>query len=320
MKAPTEPADATHPFALGPGHLFNAARRIVARTTTDNLMIVAAGVAFYGLLGLFPAMGALVAGYGILSDPADLREVTTSLRGVLPGDVIQLLVDQLESITSSSDSSLSTGAIVAVLVSIWSANKATKALFTGLNIAYREQEERGFITLNLVSLGTTASVLVAAILGVTTVTALPFAVGDGLAVDVLRWSLLGGGMLALLSVLYRFGPDRRHARWQWVTVGSIGTTLVWLIGCIGFSLYVEMFGTYNETFGALGAVAILLTWMWISAFLVMLGAQTNAELEYETVRDSTAGETRPRGHRGAFVADNVPDDYSDAIALQTSSD
>lgn len=295
------------PFHLRVGQIWRAGRRVLSQVTTENLMLVAAGVAFYGLLGFFPALASGVSLYGLFSDPMDIAEVSRHFRTVVPGDVLTLIVDQLHAITSESNGALSFGALGGLLVTFWSANKATKALFTGLNIAYREQEKRNFFVLNAVSLLTTVSITVAAVLGVAVVTGLPFVFG-GAVMEVLRWSALGTGMMAFLAVLYRFGPSRRQPRWQWVSVGSVTATLSWIVSCIGFSYYVETFGTYNETFGALGGVAILLTWMWISAFMVMVGAQINAELEFATLADSTVGEDRARGQRGAFVADNIPID------------
>lgn len=275
-------------------------------------MLVASGVAFYGLMGLFPALAGAVSVYGLISDPSDLVAISRSLHGIVPSQMEEIIIDQLTRVIEGPTQALSAGAIVGLAASMWSANRAVKALFTGLNICYHEREKRNLIQLQAASFGTTVLVILGLSLAFAVVAVLPWV--DAVArlhpvlLGILRYGGLGIGMLTMLSLLYRFGPSRRNPRWQWISVGSSIATLVWLGGCVGFSFYVQMFGSYNETFGTLGGVVVLLTWLWISALCVLLGAEINAELEFTTQADTTVGPDRPMGERGAFVADNSPED------------
>jgi membrane protein len=306
------PADEPQsPFSMPLARWANAGWRVKDRLQHHHLGLIAAGIAFYGLLGLAPALASAVALYGLAADPADVTEIARSLRGVMPGGAIDMVVGQLDGITSGSEGALSFGALFGLLLSFWSANRATKAIFTGLNVAHQERERRNFFMLNAASLAMTIVIMLAALIAIGAVTMLPSFVPDTwlgtLVVHGVRWLALGLGMLALIGALHRWGASRATPRWTWVSVGSLAATTTWLITSAGFSLYVERFGNYNETFGALGGVAITMTWMWLSVYLILTGALVNAELEHETLQDSTTGPPRPIGERGAFVADDVPE-------------
>lgn len=311
-------AEPAGPFQLPLRGWWNAGWRVKDRVVDDNLALVAAGVAFYGLLALFPALATAVSVYGLVADRRDVAKAAEAMRGVVPNDVQQMILEQLAAITDGDQGALSVGALVAFGVSVWSANKGTKALFTGLNIAYREREDRNVILLNLFSLLGTLITVIAIGFGVGVLAMLPTLQGwGGTAVRGVHWGMLTVGMLGFITALYRYGPSRRHAKWRWLSLGAIIATVLWTVGSVLFSIYVEAFGSYNETFGTLGGVVITLTWIWMSAFVILFGAEINAELEHETLRDSTVGETRPLGNRGAFVADDVPESAIDRVHRRT---
>ncbi|MDT8386563.1 MAG: YihY/virulence factor BrkB family protein [Thiogranum sp.] len=289
-------------------------RRVRHKVSDDDIGLVSAGVAFYGLLALFPALAALVSVYGLLSDPAQVTEQFSQLRTVLPGQAYELLQTQLQQLTSpASSNALGVGLILAILLALWSATKGTKSLIKALNIAYDEHEERGFLRLNAVAFTLTLFLVLLGILVVGLIVALPIVLnflGLGAiaetAVNWLRWPLLAAMVLFGLAVIYRYAPDRRQARWQWVSWGSGIALLLWLIASGLFSYYVSNFGNYNATYGSIGAVIILLMWLFITALVMLLGAELNAELERQTARDTTYQDEQAPGQRGAYVADHIP--------------
>ena len=290
-------------------------RDILLRTwkeiSDDHVSLIAAGVGFYGLLALFPALAALISIWGLLFDPQQIEQQIETMSGFLPADAATIVRDQARTIAAGSGG-LSVAAAGGILLALYSAAKGMKALLEGLNIIYDEQEERGFIKLNLVALGLTLVMIVAMLAALGAIIIVPILLGAvGLGpvaetlVNLLRWPLLFVVALFILAIIYRYGPSRAQPRWRWVSWGAAVATVLWLLGSIAFSIYVQNFGSYNETYGSIGAVIILLMWFWLSAFSVLLGAELNAEMEHQTERDSTTGESRPRGRRGAYVADHV---------------
>ena len=288
---------------------------ILARTkqqlAEDNLTIVAAGVAFYGFVAVVPALAAMVAIYGLVADPSQVGDQITALASVLPGEAMPLLRDQMIRITSN-DGAAGIGAIVGVLIAIYSSANATKALISGLNIAYDETEKRSFFKLNLVALILTVGSIIAAALALGLVAVLPsllerFHVTDKveLLLNIARWPILVGGFIASLAVVYRYGPCRTDAQWKWVSPGAIVAGILWLLGSGAFSLYVSKFASYDQTYGPLGAVVVFLMWLYISALTVLIGAEFNSEMERQTKRDTTDGAEKPLGQRGATSADTV---------------
>jgi membrane protein len=286
--------------------------RVKGQIKEDRLSIIAAGVAFYGLLAVFPALIAMVAIYGLAFDPKQVESQVASLSGILPPQAADILLSQLHDLTSTGSAALGIGAVVGVLMALWSASAGVRTLMEALNVAYDEEERRGFIafygTALLLTLGAILGVLVA----IASVVALPAVIGMlglGALVETLvsfaRWPILALAMIAGLAVVYRFGPSRRSPRWAWVSWGAVVATVLWIIGSALFSLYVTKFGSYNETYGAMGAVVILLTWFLLSAYAVLIGAEVNAEMERQTRKDTTAGAERPQGSRGAHAADSV---------------
>jgi membrane protein len=289
--------------------------RVLRRASRDNLGMVAAGVAFYSLLALFPGIAALISIYGLLANPSEVAQQFAALHSVLPDEVYRLVDGQMRDLASRPAGALGAGLAGAILLSVWSATKGTKALIAALNIAYDEHEARGLLRLNALAFGMTLFLVALGVVAVGVVVALPIAldfVGLGSFADAmvrwLRWPALAALVLFTLAVLYRYGPARRQARWQWVSWGSVFAVVLWLAASGLFSLYVSEFGNYNATYGSVGAVIVLLMWLFISGFVVMLGAQVNAEMERQTCRDTTYQGTQSRGKRGAYVADHQPDE------------
>ena len=286
--------------------------RVKDAMSKDNLSLVAAGVAFYALLAIFPAIAALVSIYGLLADPQTVEQQLAATSQVLPEDARSIIEEQLTRVTAGASAALSLGAIVSLLLALWSANKGTQSLITALNIVYHEEEKRSFVWLTLISLGLTLGIILFLIIGLAAIAVMPALFGNlGLPEDIrrlaswLRWPILGIGFVIALSVFYRLAPSRDEARWRWVSWGAVLATVLWLIGSALFSWYVANFGSYNETYGSIGAVVVLMMWFWLSALIVLLGAELNAEMEHQTERDTTSGTPQPLGQRGAYVADNV---------------
>ena len=278
----------------------------------DNISVAAAGVAFYTLLAIVPALGALVSVYGLAADISDVENQIVAIAGMLPQEALELLREQLHRVVSTADTSLSFGAIFGLLLTIWSATKGVGALFTALNIAYDEDEKRSFLRLTLVTLGFTVGGIVAVLVILALVVGVP-AVTEALglwgplawAISIARWPLLGIMLVLAMALLYRHGPSRDEPKWRWVSWGAAFATVVWILGSLAFSFYVSNFGSYNETYGSLGAVVILMMWFWLSAYIVLIGAEINAEMEHQTAKDTTEGHPQPMGARRARMADTL---------------
>lgn len=286
--------------------------RVKVSLKDDQVSLMAAGVAFFSLLALVPALAALVALYGLLRSPAEVQADIASLASVLPADAQGVLDDQLTSLTSSSSAGLGLGLVVSVLLSLWAASGGVSQLISAVNVAYDEEDSRGFVKRRGLALLLTLGAIVMVLVTFSLVAVLPAVLSvvglDGVAgtvVGLLRWPLLGLLMVVALAVLYRVAPDREDARWRWVSWGSVVAVGLWLLGSVLFSVYVSRFSSYNETYGSLGAVVVLLLWLYLSSFIVLLGAELNVELEKQTVRDSTTGSERPLGQRSAEGADVV---------------
>jgi membrane protein len=279
----------------------------------DNVSLLAAGVAFFGFLALFPALIALVTLVGLIADPGQITQQVQSFTVGLPPASRQLISEQLNAITQSSGGALTIGLVVSLLAALWSASSGTSSLVEAVNVAYEEKETRGFVKLRgialLLTLGTVVFlVLTLALIAVVPVVlqAVPLGPLGTVLAQVLRWALLVALIIVGLAVLYRVAPDRTPPKFRWVSVGSVVAALLWLLGSVGFSLYVDFFGDYNKTYGALAGVIVLLLWFFLSSYIVLLGAEINAQAEYQTERDTTIGQSRPMGQRDAVVADGMP--------------
>ncbi|WP_179213885.1 YihY/virulence factor BrkB family protein [Rhizobium sullae] len=286
--------------------------RVISQVGEDRVTLVAAGVTFYILLALFPALASLVSIYGLVSDPAAIGEQITFMAGVLPAQSLQLMTDQLQAITSQRTSSLSIGFIAGLLIALWSARNGVTALFEAMNIAYDESDGRGFIRLTLLSLGFTAGGILVTALLIAAIAVLP-AVLALLSPDpwlerlarIARWPVLLLLIGAAISLLYRYGPDRDPPKLRWVTWGAAFSTLCWLPASLLFSFYIDNFADYNATYGAMGALIGFMLWIWVSTIIIIVGAELNAELEHQTARDSTKGRPKKMGKRDAYVADTI---------------
>ena len=286
--------------------------RVKAEVDDDHVATFAAGVAFFGLLALFPAVGAMIALAALAIDPVMIELEMESLLSALPPGAGEILQQQLRDVVAASRGGMGLAALAALLVSLYSASKGMKVLIEGMNLAYGEKEKRGFVKLNLLALGMTFAAivgLIAALAAMVAVPALLESLGlSGVAEALLRygrWVVLAALALFGLAALYRYGPSRDKPKWRWVSPGSIAATVLWIAGSALFSIYAANFGSYNETYGALGGVIVLLTWLWLSAFIVLLGAELNAEIEHQTAQDTTEGSEQPMGRRGAEMADRA---------------
>ena len=263
-------------------------KRVLVRTKeqvrSDNATMLAAGIAFYLMLALVPTLGAAVSLYGLVADPADVSEQVQEFGAAMPRDAEQLLEEQLETITSGSSTGLGLRFVIALVIALWSASRGTKAMIDATNAAFDEEETRGFLRLRLLALGLTAGGIVVVVGGLAMISVFPRIGGDEgstgrLIASLVRWPLLAVVMMVALAVLYRVAPDRADPHWQWVSPGAITATVLWVAGSGLFALYADWFGNFNQTYGSLGAVVVLLLWLFLSGFVVVLGAELNAEAE-----------------------------------------
>ena len=275
-------------------------------------MLIAAGVTFYLLLALFPALTAFVSLYGFVADPVTIADHISYLGGMLPSGGLDIIREQLNALASQDRSALSIGFIVAFLVALWSANTGVKTLFDALNIAYEEEEKRGFIALNLLSLTFTLMAMVLGILMIVSIGVVPAVLAflnlesvTEQLIRILRWPVTLLVIACAIAVIYRYGPSRERPKWRWITWGGAFAAVIWLAASFGFSFYLQNFADYNATYGSLGAVIGFMMWTWISVIILLVCAELNAEMEHQTARDSTSGKPKPIGSRGATVADTL---------------
>ncbi|MGN6161739.1 MAG: YihY/virulence factor BrkB family protein [Marmoricola sp.] len=277
--------------------------RVWKKAQNDQLSLLAAGVAFYAFTALFPTMIAVVLLYGLVSNPAEAQRQMSHLSGTIPSGAVTLLTTQLQALTSTSHASLGLGLVVSLMLALWSASGGVGNVITTLNIAYGAKETRGWIQRKALALGLTAAAIVFVVVAIGLLAVVPplldHLVHSALLqwlFGALRWILLIGAMGLALAVLYRVAPNREEAEIRWVSPGAELATVVWIVGSIGFSLYAGHFGSYNKTYGALAGVVVLLIWLWLTAYVVLLGAAINAETEHQAT-DPSAREPRetPRG-------------------------
>jgi len=303
---------AAHPVQIPPLGWRDIGWRVWDELYKNNLFIVSAGVAFYGLLAIFPALAALVSIYGLLANPADVESQLAILGGILPADAWAVLQTQLQKVSARSQTTLSLSVLLSLLVTLWSARAGIGALLTAMNIVYKEEEKRSLLRFYLTALLLTVGAICFGVVALALIVALPallgrVGLGEETAVLVrwLRWPFLTVSIMFALAVIYRFGPSRHPPRWKWVSVGAVIATLLWLLGSGLFSFYVSNFNYYNETYGSVGAVIILMLWFWLTAFIVLMGAELNAEMEHQTKQDTTIGKPKPMGERNAYMADTL---------------
>ena len=304
--------NATHPTDIPAKGWFDILMRTKNEVAEDNVGLVAAGIAFYGLLALFPGLGAVVAIASLFVDPADIAGQMDAVAVLLPGDAASIVTGQVKEVTGTESTGLGIAALFGIGLAIFSASKGISNLITGVNIAYDEKDERGFFHRYAVVLGLTLLTTVLFVIALALMIALPIVLsilpGDGVGetvATILRWPALLCIAIFGLAVVYRYGPDRANAKWRWISPGAILACVLWLVGTALFAVYVRTFGSYNETFGTLAGVIILLMWLWLSSYIVLIGAQFDGEMEAQTRKDTTTGTPKPLGERGATKADTV---------------
>ncbi len=303
--------------AASPTHIpWSGWKDIVSRTYRNigrhRVLAIAAGIVFYGLLALFPAIAALISSYGIFADPVTVSRQLAYAAALLPPGAFGILEDQVNRLVDRG-SELNFAFAFGLALSLWSVNAGMKAMIDALNIIYEEEDRRGFFRLTLISLFFSAASIAMSMLALGAVVVLPAVLSSvGLGdwsetlLAAMRWPILLAILLLGLAVLYRYGPHRRDARWKWVSAGSLFAAFAWLGGSALLSWYIGNFANYDATYGSLGAGIGLMMWLWMTAIVILVGAELNAAIEHQTARDTTVGaRERPLGERGATMADTV---------------
>ena len=287
--------------------------RVWVKLGYDNIGLLAAGVAFYAFLSIVPLLGALVMTYGLVADPKTIADHMKAIIGVVPKDAAKLILDQLVSLVTTASTKKGVGLLVALLVSLYGATRASGAIIGALNVVYEQHERRNIVRTTLISFAMIIGAVLVAMLGLLAASALalvgkvtanlgPVAAG---AITGLTWLVAAGLASIAIAATYRYAPDRREAKWRGLSFGAARATMLWLLATVGFGAYAATIGNYNATYGSLGAVVVMLMWLYVSAYAVLLGAEINAEAERQTGRDTTVGHDKPLGQRGAAVADQV---------------
>ena len=301
---------ADSPTQIPPQGWMDIIKRTFAQVKSDNVPVVAGGVAFYVFLSLVPALLAVVLVYGLVAEPEDVRRQIEDYITALPSEAQETVLEQLRTVTQQDTGGLGVGLVASVLAAIYSASKGMQGLIAALNVAYDEEETRKFVKLRLTTIGLTLAVIIGAVVGVGGMVILGAVAQDlgtagEVALTILRWPLLAAFLVLGLAAIYRYAPDRDVAKWRWVTPGAILATVLWVLGSVAFSIYARVAGNFTETYGSLASVAVLLLWLLLSAYVIVLGAELDAEAERQTARDSTRGPRRPLGQRDAYAADTV---------------
>jgi membrane protein len=311
--APTDPGHgrlAEQPQQIPPRGWKDITLRLKTEVKQDQVPLLAAGVAFYTLLSLFPAIIAAVSIYGLVANPETVRRQIERLTQLLSPETASILGQQIRQITAGAGGALGLATVLGIATALWSASSGMKALITGVNLAYGETEGRKFLKLRGLALLLTLGAMVLLAVALALIVAFPAVTNDWptalrWTASILRWLLLAALLIAGLAVLYRVAPDRDNPKWSWVSWGSAVATVLWVLASVGFSAYVSWFGNYNKTYGALAGIVILLFWLFLTAFVVLVGAELNTEMELQTGKDTTAGPEKPMGERQAHAADHV---------------
>ena len=308
-------AEAERPQQIPAKGWWQVSRRAWAEAKTDQVPLLAAGVAFFAFLSLFPAMIAAVMVYGLVADRQTVAQQTDQLTAALPADAAGLINTQMKAIIATPQQSLGIGLVIALVLALWSASGGVGNVITAINVAYDEEETRGFVKRKGLALGLTLGAILFAAVAIFLIAVTPVLldqlIPSGFArvlLEAVRWVGLLIAVMVALALMYRLAPDRDAPRLAWVSTGAVISTVIWLIASLGFSLYVDNFGSYGKTYGALAGVVVLMLWLWITAFVVLLGAEINGEAEQQTAADTTVGPPRPLGERDAVKADTVPGD------------
>jgi membrane protein len=304
--------DARRPTEIPAAGWWAILKRTWQQMSEDNVSILAAGVAFYALLSIFPALTAVVSLYGLVADPNTVEEQINAMQGLLPPEAVSLVATWLHSLVQGPTAKFGVSFIVSLLLALWSARSGTGMLMTAINICYGETEKRNVIWFNVTAFALTAGLVLFGILALVLVAVLPAALNLlplpetwRTVIALVRWPILAGLIILFLAIVYRYAPDRAEPKWGWVSWGAAAATVLWILASIGFSIYVSRFGSYDKTYGSLGAVIILLLWFYLTSYVILAGAELNAEMERQTAHDTTDAPPRPMGQRRATMADTV---------------
>ncbi|QJQ94548.1 MULTISPECIES: YihY/virulence factor BrkB family protein [unclassified Halomonas] len=286
--------------------------RVKYEMSDDRITLLAAGVAFYALLSLFPALAAIISVWALVLDPLDIARQIGELTQFLPPGAASIIREQANEISDNTGAGLSLAAFISIVVAMFVASKGVRGLIMGLNIVYGEEENRSLLRKVLTVVLLTLGLIVMPPLTIAFIALVPLTIStlalEGpivTLVNLLRWPVLLLVMMFVIAALYRFAPSRAAPRWEWTSVGTVTATLLWLIASVGLSLYVRFAPNFTEIYGSLGAVVVLLLWFWISSLIVLVGGELNGEMERQTRKDTTTGEPKPMGQRGAYVADTL---------------
>lgn len=286
-------------------------KRVWKELKNDRVSFVAAGIAFYLILSLVPALGAVMSIYGLIADQSDVERQLGSIKHLMPVDVSDLIAVELQRF-ANDDIAAGWGLLLGLILAFWGGSKAMNAMVTSMNVAYEEPDGRSFLRRKSLELGLTVCGVIFAVVVMFLLAVVPAVMAylelghaTELVITVFRWLLLALAAMTGLSVIYRFAPYRRRAKWRWVTYGSCLGTLLWVAASAILTWYTSTIGDYSKTYGSLGAIVLLHLWFYVTGFVIMLGAELNSEMELQTVHDTTHGEDRPMGKRGAYVADHV---------------
>ena len=304
--------DAESPTEIPARGWKDVALRVKDEVGDDHMVLAAAGVAFFAFLAVIPALAATVSIAGLATSPSSASQRIEDLLGGLPAEAKELLSTQLESMAGRSGGSLSVGLVVAVALSLWSASGGMGHLVEGINVAYDEHDDRNLFVRKGLALALTVGAIVFLVAAMVAITALP-AILDATrlpswlstVLEYVSWPALMIGFAIGVAVLYRYAPDRDEPKWQWVSWGAVVAVVLWIVASVGFRIYVATFGSYGESYGSLAAVVVLLLFLFITSFVILLGAQINSEMEHQTARDTTEGADEQLGRRDAVVADTV---------------
>jgi membrane protein len=306
-------SQADKPSQIPPKGWFQILKRSYKEISNDHLTLIAGGVAYSWFLALFPGLIAAVLIYGLVTSPSEVSSQVANMANGLPDNAQTLLTHQLKSITRGSSGGAGIGLVISIALALWSASAGMAGLVEALNIAYDEEEERNFVVKRGLALLLTIGFIIFIAVAVALVAVFPVVLsnlGTNIVITILaqvvRWVVLVAAAIVALALLYRLGPDRDAPALRWVSLGSVIATVIWILASLAFSFYVNNFGSYGKTYGALAGVVVLLLWFWITALVVLLGAEINAEAEGQTAQDTTKGEPQPLGERGAVKADQPP--------------
>jgi membrane protein len=304
--------EAGKPTEIPPRGWWQVVRRALKESGADNVPMLAGGVAFFAFLAIFPAIIAALTLYGLVADPQTVAAQVRDLSAALPQQAQPIVADQLQSVASASGGTLGFGLVISLLAALWAASSGTGNLVKAVNLAYDEDETRGFLKVRGLALLLTLGAIVFVLLTFALVAVVPAVLGalplgplGTVLAQVVRWVLLVAVVVVALAVVYRLAPDRDAPRFTWVGTGSLVATVLWIVGSVLFSLYVNNFGSYNKTYGTIAGVVVLMLWLYLTSYIVLLGAEINAESERQTREDTTKGKAAPMGERRAAAADEL---------------